>query len=100
MDIYSTIQYLSMQADQVEENLLPKKTNRIKEVRIIDTKTVLIKNFPLESQNFYKLYEYAYFGQFKNVKAVQLMGSSDPLTLDTLIEFQCDISAALSLMVS
>lgn len=94
------IRYLSMQADQIEENLLPQKTNRIKEVRIIDTKTIVIKNFPLEAQSFYKLYEYAYFGQFKNVKSVHLIGKSDPTTLDTLIEFQCDISAALSLMVN
>lgn len=100
MDIHATIRYLSMQADQVEENLLPQKTNRIREVRIVDTRTIVIKNFPLEIQSFYKLYEYAYFGQFKNVKAVHLMGSTDSTSLDTLIEFQCDLSAALSLMVN
>lgn len=99
MDIHATIRYLAMQADQVEENLVPQKSSRIREVRIIDTKTIVIKNFPLEPGSFYKLYEYAYFGQFRHVKAVHLMGSHDLSTLDTLIEFTCELSAALSLMV-
>lgn len=100
MDITSTVRYLSTQNEQIEENILPKKPNRLKETRIVNTKTLIILNFPLEPRNLHKLYEYCYFGQFKNIKAIHIISSPNQMTLNTLIEFRCDISAALSFFVS
>ena len=99
MDIQSTIRYLSTKNEQIEENILPKKPNRLKETKIVNPKTLLILNLPTDPKQLLQLHSYPYFGQFKNIKEIQLLGPATKTNSSTLVEFTCDISAALSFFV-
>lgn len=42
--------------------MVPRKSSKLKDLRIVDSKTLIIQNFPLEAKNFHKLYEYPLLG--------------------------------------
>ena len=76
--------------------MVPRKVSKLRDLRIVDSKAIIIKNLPFPTSRASQLKNYKYLGQYQNLHMIKWLSPPNSETLDTLIEFDCEISASLS----
>ena len=98
MEIEQIIKKAITQIDQAEERMVPRKTNKLRDLRIVDSKTLILKNLPITTKNYYNLYKFPYFGQFKNIKSITPFRKNGLEPMSGVINFNCEISACFGFL--
>lgn len=86
-------------AETSEKQVIPRKKNKIKDIRIVDTKSLIILNLSPEIEWSRQISQYKFLGQFREIASVKLLKTGASGGVDVLVTFGCEISSALSLFV-
>ena len=86
-------------SETVEWQQLPRSPQQLRQIRIVDSLTLVLTNFPIESSKINHLNDFQFFGQFKNIKTVKLE-KCEKTTSIIIIKFACQLSACLAYLVS
>ena len=93
------IKKLERETQTIDSQIIPKNLSMQRQLKILDTYSLLLINFPTEGHSLEALKEYEFFGQFKNIKTIKQITVQDKNPTQLLIQFSCQLSACFAFLV-